>query len=116
MTESTAPVVERFQDKCRYEIRSGEELAGFTAYRDHDGQRIFYHTEIDDTYTGQGLASRLVQQALTDTRESGKRIVPVCPYVAKFLRRHVEFDENVDPVTADVRRWLNCALHDRAGN
>ncbi|MBQ1088581.1 N-acetyltransferase [Streptomyces sp. B93] len=40
-------------------------------------------------FAGQGLVPQLVQQALDDVRASGMRIVPVCPYVAKFLRRHL---------------------------
>jgi predicted GNAT family acetyltransferase len=110
MTTPATPVVERADDKHRYEIRVDGELAGFTAYLDRDQQRVFYHTEIDEAFAGQGLASRLVQEALTDVRRSGRRIVPVCPYVAKFLQRHDEFGDITDPVTADVTRWLRAAL------
>ncbi|ONK14745.1 GNAT family N-acetyltransferase [Streptomyces sp. MP131-18] len=93
----TTPTVERNDARHRYEILLDGTLAGFTAYRDRDGQRVFHHTEIDDAFAGQGLASLLVQQALTDTRTAGKRIVPVCPYVAKYLQRHDEFDDITDP-------------------
>ncbi|GHK03949.1 GNAT family N-acetyltransferase [Streptomyces sp. NPDC003753] len=107
---SANPVVERVDARNRYEILVDGKRAGLTAYRDRDAQRVFYHTEIDDAFAGQGLASRLVQEALTDVRESGKRIVPVCPYVAKFLKRHEEFADLVDPVTPDVLRWLETEL------
>ncbi|KMS85187.1 MULTISPECIES: GNAT family N-acetyltransferase [Streptomyces] len=107
---SAAPVVERVDARNRYEILVDGKRAGLTAYRDRDAQRVFYHTEIDDAFAGQGLASRLVQEALTDVRASGKRIVPVCPYVAKFLQRHEEFADLVDPVTPDVLRWLDTEL------
>ncbi|MEW2516071.1 MULTISPECIES: GNAT family N-acetyltransferase [Streptomyces] len=107
---SATPVVERVDARNRYEIHVDGKRAGLTAYRDRDAQRVFYHTEIDDAFAGQGLASRLVQEALTDVRESGKRIVPVCPYVAKFLKRHEEFADLVDPVTPDVLRWLETEL------
>lgn len=111
MTTPTTPVVERADDRHRYEILVDGALAGFTEYLDRDEQRVFYHTVIDDAFAGQGLASRLVQEALTDVRTAGKRIVPVCPYVAKFLQRHDEFGDITDPVTADVTRWLRTALH-----
>ncbi|WP_258053558.1 GNAT family N-acetyltransferase [Streptomyces sp. Ru72] len=107
---SATPVVERVDARNRYEILVDGKRAGLTAYRDRDAQRVFYHTEVDDAFAGQGLASRLVQEALTDVRESGKRIVPVCPYVAKFLKRHEEFADLVDPVTPDVLRWLETEL------
>ncbi|MFE4412961.1 GNAT family N-acetyltransferase [Streptomyces sp. NPDC093064] len=107
---STTPVVERADVGNRYEILVDGKRAGLTAYRDRGEQRVFYHTEIDDAFAGQGLASQLVQQALTDVRNSGKRIVPVCPYVAKFLKRHDEFADITDPVTPDVLRWLETEL------
>ncbi|MGW2412590.1 GNAT family N-acetyltransferase [Streptomyces tubercidicus] len=107
---STAPVVERADAMNRYEILVEGKRAGLTAYRDRGEQRVFHHTEIDDAFAGQGLASRLVREALTDVRKSGKRIVPVCPYVAKFLKRHEEFADITDPVTPDVLRWLETEL------
>ncbi|MGW4823860.1 GNAT family N-acetyltransferase [Streptomyces sp. NPDC004227] len=107
---STVPTVQRADAKHRYEILVDGKRAGLTAYRDRGEQRVFYHTEIDDAFAGQGLASRLVQEALTDVRESGKRIVPVCPYVAKFLKRHEEFADITDPVTPDVLQWLDTQL------
>ncbi|MGW5665858.1 GNAT family N-acetyltransferase [Streptomyces sp. NPDC003758] len=107
---SAAPVVERIDAKNRYEILVDGTRAGLTAYRDRGDQRVFYHTEVDDAFAGQGLASQLVQQALTDVRASGKRIVPVCPYVAKFLKKHEEFADITDTVTPDVLRWLDTEL------
>ncbi|UXY26126.1 GNAT family N-acetyltransferase [Streptomyces sp. HUAS TT20] len=107
---SSAPTVERVDARHRYEIKVDGERAGLTAYRDRGDQRVFFHTEIDDAHAGQGLAGQLVQQALTDVRALGKRIVPVCPYVAKFLLKHEEFADITDPVTPDVLKWLEAEL------
>ena len=107
---SAAPVVQRVDAHHRYEILVDGRRAGLTAYRDHGEQRVFFHTEIDEAFAGQGLAAELVQQALADVRESGKRIVPVCAYVAKFLKRHDEFAEITDEVTPEVLRWLEGEL------
>ena len=89
-------------DKHRYEISVDGEVAGFTEYVDRGGQRIFFHTEVDPRFAGQGLASALITDALTDTRGAGKRIVPVCPFVAKHVNKHHDFDDVVDAVTPDA--------------
>ncbi|MFE2185956.1 GNAT family N-acetyltransferase [Streptomyces sp. NPDC059455] len=107
---STGPVVERVDARHRYEILVDGERAGLTAYRDRGAQRVFHHTEVGDAFAGQGLAALLVQRALTDVRDSGKRVVPVCPYVAKFVEKHDEFADITDPVTPDVLRWLEAEL------
>ncbi|GAA1971675.1 GNAT family N-acetyltransferase [Amycolatopsis minnesotensis] len=94
----------------RYEISVDGELAGFTAYRDHGAQRVFHHTEIGDAFGGRGLSTELVARALADTRDAGKRIVGVCPFVAAYLRKHPELAEYSDPATADVLQWLDTEL------
>ena len=86
--------------KHRYEIHdgdAGDAVIGFTQYRLPDDVHVdFVHTEVDDAYEGRGLASRLVAFALADVRESGKRIIPHCPYVAAWIERHREYDDITD--------------------
>jgi redox-sensitive bicupin YhaK (pirin superfamily)/predicted GNAT family acetyltransferase len=110
MTSSAHPVVELADDRHRYEILVDGRTAGFTEFRDRDAQRVFFHTQIDEAFAGQGLASVLVREALGDVRASGKRAVPVCPYVAKFLEKHGEFTDITDPVTPEIRHWLRVEL------
>jgi redox-sensitive bicupin YhaK (pirin superfamily)/predicted GNAT family acetyltransferase len=111
-TEATVdePVVRQVDTEQLYEIALDGARVGLTAYRDRGDQRIFYHTEVDKEVTRKGLAAQLVEQALTDTRAAGKRIVPVCPYVARFVKKHPEFDDIVDPATPDLLRWLDAEL------
>ncbi|MDQ6526986.1 GNAT family N-acetyltransferase [Nocardioides sp. LHD-245] len=86
-------------ERRRYAIRDGETLAGFTQYRLPDGVHVdFVHTEVDDAYAGRGLAGELVTMALADVRAQGKRIIAHCPYVAKWLTKHPEYDDINDPV------------------
>lgn len=101
-TNTTEPVVRDAGD--RYEIVVGDEVAGLTRYLDRGGQRIFFHTEVDDRFAGQGLAGLLVHGALDDTVAAGKRIVPICPYVARYLTKHHEHADSVDPVTPEATR------------
>ena len=108
--QTTAPLVRRVDARHRYEILVDDKRAGLTAYRDRNDQRVFFHTEIDDAYAGQGLAAILVEQALNDVRASGMRIVPVCPYVAKFLKKHEEFTDITEPVTPEILAWLDAQL------
>ncbi|MCU4298793.1 N-acetyltransferase [Brevibacterium permense] len=50
-------------------------------------ERIFYHTVIDEEFSGRGLSSTLVAQALTDSRQKGITVVPVCPLFVKKLQQ-----------------------------
>lgn len=81
------------------------KTVGHACVADRDNQRVFYHTEVDEAFGGRGLATILIQEALDATRHDGKRIVAVCPTVAKVLDKHPEFHEIRDPVTPELERW-----------
>lgn len=107
---STAPdtnaTVQHAPDRQRYELLVDDKLAGFTEYRDDEGRRVFFHTEIDDAYAGRGLSGILVSNALEDVRRSGLRVVGVCPLVAKYLSKHSEYDFLADPVTPAILEFI----------
>ncbi|MCK2035540.1 N-acetyltransferase [Microbacterium sp. SSW1-49] len=85
MTDIT---VTRNDDASRYEIRSDGTLAGFAEYDLRPGSIRFTHTEVDPAFQGQGLAGRLAAAALADAAASGDAIVPLCPYIARYLETH----------------------------
>lgn len=95
----TSESVTRETGPDRYEITVDGESAGFARFIDDGDRRVFFHTEIGDEYGGRGLAKKLVQQALESSRSDGKRIVPVCPFVAKFVSNSDEFADLVDKPT-----------------
>jgi predicted GNAT family acetyltransferase len=105
-TDKTGAATTVTQESDRFRISVDGQKVGFTEYVDRDGQRIFPHTEVLDEFGGRGLASILVDEALQATRDAGLRIVAVCPMVAGFVEKHQEFADVVDPVDADVKRWL----------
>ena len=76
----------------RFEVWHGDRLAGFAAYRRRGSTTVFVHTEIADEFGGKGLGSVLARRALDTTVERGETIVPVCPFIAAYLRKHPEYD------------------------
>ncbi|ALX66246.1 GNAT family N-acetyltransferase [Microbacterium sp. XT11] len=84
----TDPAVTRNDDSSRYEIHVGDVLAGFAEFDRRPGAIRFTHTEVDPAFQGQGLAGILAKAALTDAAATGDAIVPLCPYIAKYLKTH----------------------------
>jgi predicted GNAT family acetyltransferase len=82
-------------DRLRYEIHVDGALAGFLTYRAQPGGLVLVHTEVADEFEGHGLASQLVREALDDIRRRGLHVVPRCPLVAKYIRRHPEYEDLV---------------------
>jgi uncharacterized protein len=103
--DKTAQTTVRAEDG-KYTIAVEGKTVGLAEFADRGDQRVFYHTEIDPDYGGRGLATILVKEALDAARDNGKRIVPVCSMVGTVLKKHPEFDDITDPVTADIERWV----------
>jgi uncharacterized protein len=74
----------------RYEARLGDELAGFTVYRERPGLIAFMHTEVDERFGGRGVGSALVNDALADASARGLAVLPFCPFVNSYIERHPE--------------------------
>ncbi|ORA10844.1 GNAT family N-acetyltransferase [Mycobacterium arosiense] len=91
----------------KYTIAVEGKAVGLADFADRGDQRVFYHTEIDPAYGGRGLATILVEEALNEARDEGKRIVPVCSMIATVLKKHPEFDDITDPVTPEITRWVH---------
>ena len=83
-------VVRDNPEELRYEILREGELVGEIRYRTEPGVIVLVHTDVAPSAEGQGVGSRLVAGALDDIRARGLRVVPVCPFVRAYLRRHPE--------------------------
>ena len=42
---------------------------------------------------GHGVGSKLVRGALDAARDQGLRVVPQCPFVAAYIKRHPEYED-----------------------
>ena len=83
-----AAVVADVPESSRYELRVGDRLVGIAAYRLADDTIAFTHTEVDAACEGRGFGTRLVRDAVDDARRRGLTILPLCSFVAAYVRRH----------------------------
>jgi uncharacterized protein len=81
--------------ELRYEARQGERLLGEIRYRTEPGLVVLVHTEVAASAEGKGVGTALVAGALDDIRSRGLQVVPVCPFVAAYIRRHPEYADLV---------------------
>jgi predicted GNAT family acetyltransferase len=79
--------------ELRYELYDDDELAGEIRYRRLPGALALVHTEVEPKR--RGLGTELVKGALDDIRARGLNVVPVCPFVSAYIRRHPEYADLV---------------------
>jgi predicted GNAT family acetyltransferase len=92
-----APAVADNPAASRYELHVGTELAGFVTYQlsDHDTVINFLHTEVEPAFQGAHLATHLARYSLDDARERGLAVLPFCPYIGSWIRKHAEYTDLV---------------------
>jgi uncharacterized protein len=56
-----------------------------------DGENLkVFHTEVDDSLKGKGVASQLLEKMVAYARKNKKKVIPLCAYVNAQFQRHPE--------------------------
>ena len=79
----------------RFEARVDGQLAGFLAYQRRPEALELVHTEVLSEFEGKGVGSVLIRHVLDGVRARGDVIIPMCPFVAEFIRRHPDYADLV---------------------
>lgn len=75
----------------RFEMRFAEGLAMLRYRYDSDGSLVLVHTEVPPALEGRGVAGHLARAALEFAKGRGLHVVPICPFVAAYIRKHPEY-------------------------
>ena len=78
----------------RFEISVGGGT-GFLRYQIATDTMHLLYVEVPPEARGGGVAGELSRTALEFAKESGLKVIPVCSYVAAYIRRHPEYSEMV---------------------
>lgn len=85
----------------RYEAHVDGQLAGYCEYNLLTDAIMFTHTEVLEAFEGQGIGSAIARHVLDAARSEGKHVIPVCQFIAGYIRKHREYADLVRP---DVQR------------
>ena len=58
------------------------------AYQIEGDTIVFTHAIVPKAIEGRGVASKLIRGALDSVRDCGLKVVPQCPFVAAYIKRH----------------------------
>lgn len=88
--------IRNVQEESRYETTVEGETAVLDYRREGDRVRLV-HSGVPSALEGRGIGSRLARHALDTARDEGLRVWPDCQFVARYIRRHPEYLDLVDP-------------------
>jgi len=84
------------KENMRFEVMIDGEKA-FLEYRIKGNDIAFMHTEVPETLWGKGIASALAVYAFDYAKENNLPVIVYCPFVKTFLKRHAEYNVQLDP-------------------
>jgi predicted GNAT family acetyltransferase len=95
---ATQPLVVRDNPgRHRFEIDLGGGSIAFAEYTLPAGMIMFTHTEVPEGHEGQGIGTTLIRFALDAARQRGLKVIPICPFFAAYMQKHVEVQDLLDP-------------------
>ena len=97
-------IVTHNEEACRFETTVAG-LRAFITYRRFPARLVLRHTQVPPTLEGKGLAAKLARTALDFARANHLRVVPLCPYVSSFIRKHREYQDLVS--AGDLQKVLS---------
>ena len=86
------PILTNNPEKSRFEADLGDDLA-FIDYRYHEGKIYLMHTFVPESHRGQGIAGKIIKQALEFIRSEKIPLVVYCPAVTKYMESHPEYND-----------------------
>jgi predicted GNAT family acetyltransferase len=94
-TPEALEVVDNQKDH-RFEVHLGSDVA-FAEYQLVQGGIILPHTLVPEVFEGKGVGSRLARHAMAYARDRGLKIIPLCPFMAGYMKKHPETHDLVHP-------------------
>jgi hypothetical protein len=80
--------------KKRYEA-AVDDTTAYIEYIKAKDKIYLTHTEVPKSMEGKGIGSTLVLKVLEDIERQNLTLVPLCPFVALYLKRHPEWKKLV---------------------
>jgi predicted GNAT family acetyltransferase len=91
------------QTANQFELSTDGTTALLT-YRLRPDAIVFVHTEVPEKLEGRGLGKQVAQAGLDFARSEGLKVVPICPFIAGYIKRHQEY---LDIVREDYRERMS---------
>ena len=73
-----------------------EGYKAFIVYKEHPGIITLIHTEVEPELEGKGAATAVIEKTLEYIEANKYTLVPLCPLVFAYIKRHPEWKRIVD--------------------
>jgi uncharacterized protein len=94
---SDSPEVRHEPDRSRFAAYlEGEDDPATASYQREGDTLTLTSTHVPESAEGGGVGSALARAALDYARDEELTVVPRCPFMASYIKRHREYQDLVD--------------------
>jgi len=93
------PDVVHDETERKFSVTLGNDTAYLSYHRIDRDTLSYAHVWVPVAHRNKGVAAAVTLAALNYAATAGLRVVPACPYVAAYIRRHPRFSDLVRPTT-----------------
>lgn len=79
----------------RFELPIADGAIAAAYYQLEDGRVALVHTEVPFEFSGRGIATELARGTFEILRRTGRKAIPTCPFMGRFLVKHPEYADIV---------------------
>lgn len=90
MTKYNFPLIDN-EERSRYEMHVKGYIPQIEYMKSNKNEIFLTHTEVPEPISEQGIGSYLVQKSLEDIERKGLLLVPMCPFVAAYIKKNPEW-------------------------
>lgn len=83
------------QVNMRFELKIGHAIT-FIEYKEHGKKIWLIHTESPESLKGMGAGTAVIEKTLSYIEDNGYKLIPLCPFVAAYLKRHPDWERVLD--------------------
>ncbi len=95
--DTQTPAVHLNNARHRFEMTTDGKLS-FVEFQQADDETLaLVHTEVHPDLEGQGVGSKLVKGVLDYIRRNNLHMMPYCPFVSVYVKRHPDYQDLVSP-------------------
>jgi len=82
-------------ERSRYELVTDGHIS-YVEYMLPGKKLILTHTEVPKALEGKGIGSKLIDHVLDDAKNLGLKVIPLCPFIASYIKRHPKWNSVLD--------------------
>lgn len=89
------------EPRRRFELQIDSHLA-VIVFKRHEDVITLEHTEVEPELEGKGAATAIIEKTLDYIEQHRFRLVPLCPFVVAYLKRHPEWKRILHPAVKNI--------------